>query len=588
MGFWEWMGFENPRDSPKTEQPKEGLPQVTDNVRDSGQTFVFGRSNAGEQVDEKAAMQIPTVYACVRLLAESIAALPLHLYRVTDDNGNKEKARDHPLYKILYRQPNPEMTSFVFWETLMTHLLLWGNAYAQIVRDGKNTVLGLYPLLPENVEVDRDESGELYYIYHAYTDEVPGEQNKDLYFRRDEIFHVPGLGFNGLIGFSPIAMMKNSLGTSIAVDKYGSSFFKNGAQPSGVLEHPGVVKDPNRIRDSWEAAYGGASNAHRVAVLEEGMAYKPISLPPEDSQFLETKQFSVTEICRIFRVPPHLVADLSRATFSNIEYQSLNFVMHSLTPWLVRIEQGIIKDLLLEEEQDTYFPKFNVDGLLRGDYQSRMNGYATGISNGFLSPNDVHRLENMDLIPAEEGGDDYYLNGGYVKLKDAGVAQQNKAAAVQQNQPKETQPDPEEEPDSDNRLSESKKDRVDSVDGIEVMKCGCFAKVAAQSLSTSYGRHLHKVMMDFNPDIVIFHYPNPFVAALLLKELKKSKAKLVVYWHLDIVRQKYLRLLFEPQNKELLNRADKVIATSPNYIEGSKWLQSAKSKCVVVPNCIKI
>ncbi len=142
---------------------------------------------------------------------------------MTDDNGNKEKARDHPLYKILYRQPNPEMTSFVFWETLMTHLLLWGNAYAQIVRDGKNTVLGLYPLLPENVEVDRDESGELYYIYHAYTDEVPGEQNKDLYFRRDEIFHVPGLGFNGLIGFSPIAMMKNSLGTSIAVDKYGSS-----------------------------------------------------------------------------------------------------------------------------------------------------------------------------------------------------------------------------------------------------------------------------------------------------------------------------------------------------------------------------
>lgn len=169
MGFWEWMGFENPRDSPKTEQPKEGLPKVTDNVRDSGQTFVFGRSNAGEQVDEKAAMQIPTVYACVRLLAESIAALPLHLYRVTDDNGNKEKARDHPLYKILYRQPNPEMTSFVFWETLMTHLLLWGNAYAQIVRDGKNTVLGLYPLMPENVEVDRDESGELYYYKGSIT-----------------------------------------------------------------------------------------------------------------------------------------------------------------------------------------------------------------------------------------------------------------------------------------------------------------------------------------------------------------------------------------------------------------------------------
>lgn len=184
----------------------------------------------------------------------------------------------------------------------------------------------------------------------------------------------------------------------------GSSFFKNGAQPSGVLEHPGILKDPNRVRDNWEAAYGGASNAHRVAVLEEGMAYKPISLPPEDSQFLETKQFSVTEICRIFRVPPHLVADLSRATFSNIEYQSLNFVMHSLTSWLVRIEQGIIKDLLLEEEQDTYFPKFNVDGLLRGDYQSRMNGYATGISNGFLSGamRSRRRCSGMNWNPVRE------------------------------------------------------------------------------------------------------------------------------------------------------------------------------------------
>ena len=349
------------------------------------------------------------------------------------------------------------------------------TAYVEIgKKNGKSELaaaVALYLLFADNepsaevygAAADRQQASIVFdvanQIYHAYTDEVPGEQNKDIYFRRDEIFHVPGLGFNGLIGFSPIAMMKNSLGTSIAVDKYGSAFFKNGAQPSGVLEHPGVMKDPNRVRDNWEAAYGGAANAHRVAVLEEGMTYKPVSLPPEDSQFLESKQFSVTEICRIFRVPPHLVADLSHATFSNIEYQSLNFVMHSLTPWLVRIEQGIIKDLLLEEEQDTYFPKFNVDGLLRGDYQSRMNGYATGISNGFLSPNDVHRLENMDLIPAEEGGDDYYLNGGYVKLKDAGVAQQNKAAAVQQNQTKQTQPeeqDPEEEPDSENRLSESK------------------------------------------------------------------------------------------------------------------------------------
>ena len=408
MGFFDNFMATSPHPRPR-DAPK--APEIQDNVRDSGQTFIFGKSDAGERVDEKSAMQIATVYACVRLLAETIAGLPLHLFKYSDKTGNgKERAVDHPLYKLLYRQPNPEMT----------HLLLYGNAYAQIVRDGKNTILGLYPLLPENVEVDRNEKGDIYYIYHAYTDEVPGEQNKDILFRRDEIFHVPGLGFNGLVGFSPIAMMKNSLGTTIAVEKYGSAFFKNGAQPSGVLEHPGVLKNPERIRENWSQVYGGPGNAHKGAVLEEGMQYKAISLPPEDSQFLSTRQFGVNEICRIFRVPPHMVQDLEHATFSNIEHQSIDFVVHTLTPWLVRFEQAIMKDLLLEAEQDTYFPKFNVDGLLRGDYASRMQGYATGISNGFLSPNDCRRLENLDLIPPEKGGDDYYLNGGYVKLQDAG------------------------------------------------------------------------------------------------------------------------------------------------------------------------
>ena len=423
MGFLDWLGI-SPRDEP-------ALPEVTNNVRDSGQTFVFGKADSGERVDEKSAMQIATVYACVRLLAETVAGLPLHLYRMKDDTNSKERATDHPLYKLLYRQPNPEMTSFSFREVMMVQLLLWGNCYAQIIRDGRNGIISLYPLLPENMEIDRDEKGEIFYTYHAYTDEAPGENNKDIYFRNDEIFHVPGMGFNGLVGFLPIAMMKNSLGTTLAVEKYGSSFFKNGAQPSGVLEHPGVLKNPEKIRENWSAVYGGANNAHKVAVLEEGMQYKPISLPPEDSQFLSTRQFGVNEICRIFRVPPHMVQDLDHATFSNIEHQSIDFVVHTLTPWLVRFEQAIIKDLLLPEEQDLYFPKFNVDGLLRGDYQSRMQGYATGISNGFLSPNDCRRLENMDLIPAEKGGDDYYLNGGYVKLQDAGKQQ------ITQEQPPE-------------------------------------------------------------------------------------------------------------------------------------------------------
>lgn len=413
------------RDTPSRSIREKAMmvPKVEDNVRDSGQLFVFGKAESGERVDEKSAMQISAVYACVRLLAETVAGLPLHLYRYTD--GGKEKAVDHPLYKILYRQPNPEMTSFSFREVMMVQLLLWGNCYAQIIRDGRNGILGLYPLHPENMEIDRNEKGEIYYIYHAYTDEVPGKNNRDIYFRKDEIFHVPGMGFNGLVGFSPIAMMKNSLGTTLAVEKYGSSFFRNGAQPSGVLEHPGVLKNPEKIRENWSDVYGGANNAHKVAVLEEGMQYKPISLPPEDSQFLATREFGIEEIARVYRIPLHMIGDLRRSTNNNIEHQSIDFVVHTLTPWLVRFEQAVVKDLLLPDEQDTYFPIFNVDGLLRGDYASRMQGYATGISNGFLSPNDIHRLENMDLIPAEKGGDDYYLNGGYVKLEDAGKQQIN-------------------------------------------------------------------------------------------------------------------------------------------------------------------
>lgn len=397
-------------------------PNISDSLRDSGHLFVFGKADSGENVNERSALQIATVYACVRLLAESVASLPLHLYKYTI-NG-KERAEKHPLYKILSTKPNPEMTSFTFREVMMTHLLLWGNAYAQIVRDGKNNVLGLYPLLPENMEMDRDKDGNLFYVYHAYSNEIHGETNKDIYFKRSDILHILGLSFNGLIGFSPIAMEKNSLGSSIAVEKYGSSFFKNGAQPSGVLEHPNVLKNPQKLRESWEAAYKGANNAHRIAILEEGIHYKPISLPPEDSQFLSTREFSVDEICRIFRVPPHMVQNLKHATFSNIEHQSIDFVMHTLTPWLCRFEQALIKDVLLEDEQDKYFPRFNVDGLLRGAYQDRMRGYAIAFANGFMSPNDIRKLENMDPIPNEEGGNVYVANGSYVKLKDIGAAYQ--------------------------------------------------------------------------------------------------------------------------------------------------------------------
>ena len=374
-------------------------------------SFFFGSTNSGKTVNERTAMQTTAVYACVRILAETIASLPLHTYMNTETG--KEKAREHPMYHLLSDSPNPEMTSFVFRETLMGHLLLWGNSYSQIIRDGHGKVVALYPLLPDKMKVERSENGEIYYIYNS--------EGKDYLLRNTEVLHIPGLGFDGLIGYSPIAMAKNAIGMAIATEEYGAKFFANGANPGGVLEHPGIVKDPQRIRDSWNSVYQGTSNAHRVAVLEEGMKFSPIGIPPEQAQFLETRKYQTEEICRIFRVPPHLVGDLERATFSNIEHQSISFVVHTIRPWLVRIEQSINKSLFTDEEKKEYFVSFVVEGLLRGDYESRMRGYSIGIQNGFMSPNDIRRLENLNPIPSEEGGNTYMVNGNMLKLKDVGA-----------------------------------------------------------------------------------------------------------------------------------------------------------------------
>ena len=313
------------------------------------------------------------------------------------------------------------MTSFVFRETLMSHLLIWGNAYAQILRDRSGQVIGLYPLLPDQMSVHRSEKGKLFYVYNRYEEDNPNFQEKgSIVLSQEEVLHIPGLGFDGLIGYSPIALAKNAVGMTLACEEYGASFFGNGANPGGVLEHPGILKDPAKVRDSWNAVYQGTRNAHKVAVLEEGMSYKQIGIPPEEAQFLETRKFQINEIARLFRIPPHMVGDLEKSSFSNIEQQSLEFVKYTLDPWVVRFEQAFKKSLLLPEEKKTHFIKFNVDGLLRGDYQSRMNGYAIGRQNGWLSTNDIRELEELNPIPPEEGGDLYLINGNMTKLKDAG------------------------------------------------------------------------------------------------------------------------------------------------------------------------
>ena len=392
-----------------------------DALNGSGYSFMFGRSAAGQAVNERSAMQMSAVYACVRILAESIASLPLHFYQY-NDAGGKEKAVNHPLYWLLHDEPNPEMSSFSFRETLMTHLLLWGNAYAQIIRNGRGEVIALYPLMPDRMTVDRDARGRIYYEYtRSDSDANTLGKKSAVILSPEDVFHIPGLGFDGLVGYSPIAMAKQAIGMGLACDEYGAAFYQNGAQPGGVLEHPNVLKDPKRVRESWNAIYQGSRNAHRIAVLEEGMTYKPITISPEQAQFLETRKFQIDEIARIFRVPPHMIGDLEKSSFSNIEQQSLEFVKYTLAPWISRWEQAIQRSLLLMSERTRYFARFNVEGLLRGDYQSRMNGYAVARQNGWMSANDIRELESLDMIPDEQGGNLYLINGNMTKLEDAGL-----------------------------------------------------------------------------------------------------------------------------------------------------------------------
>lgn len=409
MGIKSLFGFGQARDKP------------VDKAADAGYSFLFGRTTSGKPVNERTAMQTTAVYACVRILAEAVASLPLHVYEYQDDGG-KKLVHDHPLYYLLHDEPNPEMTSFVFRETLMSHLLIWGNAYAQIIRDGAGRVLGLYPLLPDKMEVQRDDRGNIYYVYSRNSDENPTfKEYGNIKLKAEDVLHIPGLGFDGLIGYSPIAMAKNAVGMTLACEEYGASFFANGANPGGVLEHPGVLKDPSKVRESWNSVYRGVNNAHKIAVLEEGMKYQQIGIPPEEAQFLETRKFQINEIARLYRIPPHMVGDLDKSSFSNIEQQSLEFVKYTLDPWVIRWEQSLQRSLLLPGEKGKYFIKLNVDGLLRGDYQSRMNGYAVGRQNGWFSANDIREMENMNPIPDEEGGNLYLINGAMTKLADAGA-----------------------------------------------------------------------------------------------------------------------------------------------------------------------
>lgn len=391
-------------------------PEVQDAVS-TAPTFPFGNAASGKTVTEQTAIQISTVYACVRVIAETIASLPMNVYEAKND-GTKQIAANHPLQHLLHDAPNAEMTSFTWREQMLTQLLLQGNSYSQIVRSGKSDILSIYPLISADMSVDRTDSGQLTYEYKI-------SDGSTVMLDPSEVLHIPGLGFDGVMGYSPIALMKTTLGLTLAAEEYGSAFFQNAATPPGVLTHPSRPKDLEKVRQSWNRTYGGSGNAGKVAILYEGMKFERIALPNNEAQFLETRKFQTEEICRMYRVPPHMVCDLSHATFSNIEHSSIDFAVHTIRPWLVRIEQAINKALFSEQEPDKpakpskFFVKINLDGLMRGDYKSRQEGYAIARQNGWMSADDIRELEDMNPIGEENGGNLYLVNGNMIPITQA-------------------------------------------------------------------------------------------------------------------------------------------------------------------------
>ena len=362
--------------------------------------IVYHNSATGVSVTPDTARRCGAVLACVRVLAETMATLPYVLYRREGDRRVRET--EHPLYSLLKDQPNRWQTSFEFREMMMGHVLLRGNAYAQKVLDRRGNIIELVPLNPTRMTPKLTVEGSVIYDYRA------GDGQK-VSFPSDLIFHLRGYASDGVTGISPIAEARETIGLALAAEEFGARTFANDAQPGGILEHPGKLGEEALInlRNSIQQNHGGVKNARKYMILEEGMKWTRIGMSPDDTQYIETRKFQIEEIARIFRVPPHLIGHLERATFSNIEHQGLEFVTHTVLPWLRRWEQAISIRLMTAEERKVYYSEFLVDGLLRGDIQTRYNAYAVGRQWGWLSADDVRRFENMDDLPNEQG--DKYL-----------------------------------------------------------------------------------------------------------------------------------------------------------------------------------
>jgi HK97 family phage portal protein len=373
------------------------------------------RSQTGEIITPEGALSVSAVLAAFTIIAEDISSLPLIEYR--RKTRGKERAYGDPYYVLMHDRPNPEHTSMVFRELMVSHLLAWGNFYGQMIWDDAGVVTEIWPLRPDRMTVERVK-GQRVFTYMT-------NEGKPRKFNSDDILHIPAFGFDGLIGYSRIALARNAIGLAISAEKFGSKFFANDARPGIVLKHPQKIGDKayEHLRDSWNEDHKGADNSWKPAILEEGMDLATIGMPMQDAQFLQTRQFQVSEIARIFRVPPHMIGDVTNTTSwgSGIDSQEQGYVSHTLRPWMVRIEQSLSQQLLLAKDRNNLYFEHLADGLVRGDLATRYEAYVKAINNGFMSPNEARSRENMNPY---EGGDEFYhpLNMGNSKDVKPGKA----------------------------------------------------------------------------------------------------------------------------------------------------------------------
>lgn len=390
---------------------------------------VSTRTASGMRVSPDRALQLPVVFACVRVLSESFAVLPMRLYRIGAD-GKKTPVRKHWLIDLLCRRPNKWQTPFEWREMMQGHLALRGNAFNQIITDRRGNITDLIPLHPDRIKIELLSNSSDFDYRYRYTDRF----GKDTVFTREELWHIRGLSGDGIVGMNPIELAREAVGLGLSAQEYGARFFQNDAKPGGGwIEFPGSFKDKatrDTFRESFQAAQTGL-NRGKMAVLEHGMKFHELGLTNKDSQFLEARQYQVGDIARMFRIPPHLVGDLSKATFSNIEQQSLDFVIYTMTPWAERWESSIETNLLLSDDDDIEV-EYDFAGLLRGDQQARSMFYHNGILDGWMTRNQARVSENMEPI---NGLDEPLMPLNMVPVSDAADAR-----AAAQRAPEPTPP----------------------------------------------------------------------------------------------------------------------------------------------------